>query len=122
MAEKERRARMTALELETDDCKRHIADQILTLKCPRCTQGIYDFNGCFALTCSRATCGAGICAWCLADCGDDARAHAHCAGCPQALHDRQDNPVFGTLAQFAQVHRARQTAELQQWHRPANPL
>ena len=52
-AEEERRARMTALELEADDCKRHVAEQILTLKCPRCAQGIYDFNDCFALTCSR---------------------------------------------------------------------
>ena len=60
----------------------------------------------------RGTCRAGICAWCLADCGADA--HQHVANCPHALHDRQDNPVFGVLAQFHQVHRARQTAELQQ--------
>jgi chemotaxis protein histidine kinase CheA len=109
-AEEERRVRMTALEREADDCKRHIAEQILTLKCPRCGQGIYDFNGCFALACSRADCQAGICAWCLTDCDTDA--HAHVANCPRGLHDLRQNPVYGTLDQFHQVHHARKTKEL----------
>ncbi|KAK7248134.1 hypothetical protein SO694_00080170 [Aureococcus anophagefferens] len=38
-----------------------------------------DFNGCFALTCSRPGCGCGFCAYCLQDCGKDAHEHVrHC--------------------------------------------
>jgi hypothetical protein len=37
-AEEVRRARLTAEERAADDCKRHVAEEILTLKCPRCAQ------------------------------------------------------------------------------------
>ena len=37
------------------------------------------FNGCFALTCPRAGCGCGFCAYCLKACGRDAHTHVqHC--------------------------------------------
>ena len=43
----------------------HIVEKILTLACPRCGQAFLDYNGCVALTCSRAGCGAGFCGFCL---------------------------------------------------------
>ncbi|KAJ1439716.1 hypothetical protein B484DRAFT_443812 [Ochromonadaceae sp. CCMP2298] len=73
-----------------------IADNVLTLRCPRvgCHRAFVDFEGCFALSCSG--CRAGFCGWCLADCGADA--HAHIAGC---------GGTYGTLDQFNEVHRVR---------------
>eukprot|EP00740_Mantoniella_antarctica_P004743 CAMPEP_0181356476 /NCGR_PEP_ID=MMETSP1106-20121128/4444_1 /TAXON_ID=81844 /ORGANISM="Mantoniella antarctica, Strain SL-175" /LENGTH=327 /DNA_ID=CAMNT_0023469267 /DNA_START=155 /DNA_END=1135 /DNA_ORIENTATION=+ len=59
--------------------KEHIIEGILTLCCPRCKQAFLDFDGCFALNCSR--CSAGFCAYCLADCGRDA--HQHVGTCPE---------------------------------------
>mmetsp|Transcript_30659 Transcript_30659/g.86720 ORF Transcript_30659/g.86720 Transcript_30659/m.86720 type:complete len:1056 (-) Transcript_30659:200-3367(-) len=57
--------------------EQHVIENILTLKCPRCSVAIFDFDGCFAITCAR--CGAGLCGWCLQDCGKDA--HPHVAVC-----------------------------------------
>ncbi|EEH55031.1 uncharacterized protein MICPUCDRAFT_68871 [Micromonas pusilla CCMP1545] len=59
--------------------REHVVEKILTLSCPRCTQAFVDFEGCFALNCSR--CRAAFCAYCLADCGKDA--HAHVGSCPE---------------------------------------
>ena len=57
----------------------HVLEKIFTLACPRCDQAFVDFNGCFALTCSRPGCGCGFCAYCLQDCGKDAHEHVrHC--------------------------------------------
>jgi hypothetical protein len=58
-----------------------IVESVLNLSCPRCKQVFLDFNGCFALTCSRCSCG--FCAWCLQDCGNDS--HQHVRQCPQNL-------------------------------------
>jgi hypothetical protein len=58
-----------------------IKNDVLSLKCPRCEAVFLDFEGCFALTCSRLDCRAGFCAWCLKDCGRDA--HSHVPLCPE---------------------------------------
>ena len=65
------------------ETKAHIVEKILTLSCPRCSQAFVDFNGCMALTCSRAGCGCGFCALCQQDCGHDAHGHVG-GGCPLA--------------------------------------
>jgi len=65
------------------EVREHIVEKILNLACPRCKQAFVDFNGCMALTCSRAGCGCGFCALCQADCGNDAHAHIG-GGCPLA--------------------------------------
>jgi len=86
---------------ETEKARKHIVENILTLKCPRCGQAFIDFNGCMALTCSRQGCGCGFCARCLKDCGSDAHGHvALCGG----NHD-----VYGSFEQFehGQVQRKR---------------
>ena len=66
-----------------DMMKEHIIENILTLSCPRCHQAFLDYNGCMALTCSRAGCGCGFCAICQADCGTDAHGYVG-GGCPYA--------------------------------------
>lgn len=79
----------------------HIAENILTLKCPRaqCRKAFVDYSNCMALTCS---CGCGFCAWCLQDCGGDA--HAHVLQCP---HNALRGSYGGSFDQFETVHRNR---------------
>ena len=60
------------------DAARHHIHEILTLKCPRCNQAYFDFDGCAALTCS--SCGTCFCAWCGDDAGRDG--HNHVTSCP----------------------------------------
>jgi len=82
----------------------HIVDKILTLACPRpgCGQAFLDFDGCFALKCSRCPCG--FCGWCLADCGNDA--HEHVRQCDQKPPGA--DVLFGSQAQFAAAQKRRQ--------------
>ena len=75
-----------------------ITENILNLRCPRCRLVFAEFDGCFALTCK---CRAGICAWCLADCGADA--HGHVARCPE----NRTGSVYGTPQDFNRHHRDR---------------
>ena len=56
--EAEREAR-SEVERESLKARRHIEEDIMALKCPRCGQCFGAFEGCAALTCSRATCKAG---------------------------------------------------------------
>ena len=56
----------------------HVVEKILTLACPRCGQAFLDYNGCVALTCSRAGCGAGFCGFCLEV--------QRCHGCVMVCH------------------------------------
>ena len=88
---------------DVNEARTHIAENILTLKCPRCFQAFIDFAGCFALTCSRADCGCGFCAYCLADCGGDA--HAHVKQCN--LNPTQPKSYYGSAADFEQCHLVR---------------
>jgi hypothetical protein len=78
-----------------------IVDEILTLRCPRCSQAFLDFEGCFALRCSSCPCG--FCGWCLQDCGVDA--HAHVATCPAKLGA---DLYFGSHELFEKAQRKRQ--------------
>ena len=82
----------------------HIIDKILTLVCPRagCGQAFVDFDGCFALKCSRCPCG--FCGWCLADCGRDA--HEHVRSCSQKPPGA--DVYFASVEQFKAAQRRRQ--------------
>ena len=72
-----------------ESIKQHICERILTLSCPRCRQAFVDFDGCWALYCSRPGCGGGFCGICLEDCqgpeepkaGHDST-HRHVNACP----------------------------------------
>jgi hypothetical protein len=96
-----RLARMSEEEREVLRHRNHLANEVLTLHCPReaCHQAFVDFTGCFALTCSRCACG--FCAMCLQDCGADA--HAHVRGCV--------GEYFGSLEALNERWRARRTAQ-----------
>ena len=48
--------------------RKHIEEEILQMKCPRCRQAFYDFEGCFAISCSACPCK--FCGWCFNDCGN----------------------------------------------------
>jgi hypothetical protein len=86
----------------------HQLRDVLCDHCPRCKQVFVDFTGCFALTCGN--CGCGFCAWCLADCGNDA--HAHVAHCAHNLAPGKG--VFSTEALFKEGRRLRQTRAAEQ--------
>ena len=62
----------------------HIAEYILTLKCPRqnCQRAILDFDGCFAVKCDACNCY--FCGWCLRDCHQSDACHQHVKQCSQA--------------------------------------
>ena len=85
--------------------RHHIAEEILTLRCPQCRAAFYDFDGCFALKCNACHCG--FCAWCFEDCGMDA--HAHVLRCPSAT---VRGTYHGTWEQFQAAHRERRREAL----------
>lgn len=88
----------------------HIADEILTMRCPRCSTAILDFSGCMALSCE---CGCGFCGWCLEDCGIDA--HAHVLICPV----NEIGGYYASFNEFQQVHNLRRRNEIVKyiWHK-----
>jgi hypothetical protein len=115
--EEKRLAQLTVLQREADDGKRHVVEEILTLKCPRCTQAFTDFHGCFALICSRPNCKCTFCGWCLADCGVDPRhsasCHRHVANCKARLPGLPGlDPHFGIAGQFQEATHARNAVQL----------
>jgi hypothetical protein len=84
-----------------------VVDEILTLRCPRCSQAFLDFSGCFALKCDVCSCG--FCGWCLQDCGADAHSHVLvCAGRP-AGH----TGYFGEFKQFEAAQNKTRLSRLQ---------
>lgn len=87
--------------------RRHVVEDILTLKCQACGQAFVDFDGCFALRCSR--CLAGLCAWCGKSCANQTVAHDHVRACPFAPHHDQ---LYGTREQFEKASRERRLERL----------
>jgi serine/threonine protein kinase len=106
--ERKRIAELKTEELRIEQTCRHIQERILTLKCPRCAAAFLDFEGCFALTCHRCRCG--FCAYCLADCGNDA--HAHVARCPQ---NGRNHEVFGKEEDFQVAQHQRRERMLREY-------
>lgn len=94
-AETHRLTVLSESERKRHIARNHIVEEILTLKCPRCGQAFVDFEGCFALNCSRCSCG--FCAWCGADSGGK-DAHAHVRQC--SSRPRDADLLFGTAEQF----------------------
>lgn len=97
-----RLAKMTEQERKLDEACKHIRENILTLKCPRCGQAFVDFEACFALRCK---CGAAFCGWCLKDCGNDA--HAHVATCTSKL---DNDKYFSSPEKFKEAQNKRRRA------------
>jgi hypothetical protein len=61
--------RMDAQGPKVLQTQKHICDEILTMRCPRCKMAFLDWDGCNALYCTYAGCGCNFCAFCLKDCG-----------------------------------------------------
>ena len=92
-----------------DRLRMRVIEEILTLQCPRCGQAFLDFEGCFALKCSKCPCG--FCGWCLADCGSDAHAHVRtCTAKPPGA-----DIFFGSHTQFVEAQRKRQALKLREF-------
>ena len=100
MAAERRRVQQLRVDERINETVRHIQERLLVLKCPRCEAAFLDFEGCFALTCHRCRCG--FCAYCLADCGNDA--HQHVPRCPNNLR-RGD--VYGDMLTFERAQQQR---------------
>jgi hypothetical protein len=88
--------------------RKHIEEEIMQLKCPRqsCRRAFFDFEGCFAISCSSCTCK--FCGWCLQDCGDgDAHPHVRqCAKVPSGVDSLF--PRMPTVrAAFEKTHKER---------------
>jgi len=82
-----------------------LADHVLTLKCP-CGAAFVDFDGCFALTCSR--CHQPFCAWCLQR--SPGEIHHHVQTCPR----NPGNTYYGTQQEFNQFHAERKRRLVQE--------
>lgn len=107
----------------------HVADAILTTRCPHCSLAFGGFTGCFALDCQvdmdsgaakaaaaaaaalgaqlQARCGNAFCAWCFEKCGADA--HGHVARCAWKLADQV---YHGKEADYKASVRRRQLHQL----------
>ncbi|CAE8640238.1 unnamed protein product [Polarella glacialis] len=89
----------------------HQLEDLLVLKCPRCSAAFADFEGCCALHCSRCPCK--FCAWCFRDCGENSnQAHQHVAGCtekPQGLLD----PLFVEQEAWISFQKTRRRAKVE---------
>jgi hypothetical protein len=94
-----------------------LSDSILTLRCPGrgCGTAFFDFEGCFALTCS--VCRTAFCAWCLKRCGRDAHDHVRRCGSNRS----PDRGFYGTEAQFCDAQRERRTQLLKERLRRVQP-
>jgi len=55
--------------VEVFETQKHIVDDILTMRCPRCRMAFADWDGCNAVYCTYAGCGCNFCPFCLKDCG-----------------------------------------------------
>lgn len=70
---------MTAVELEVARRRRHVVENILTLKCPRCQQAFTDHSACMAVVC--CSCPQRFCACCQAPAADASACHDHVKVC-----------------------------------------
>ena len=109
--ERRRAAEAGAADGAARVARAHILERILTLACPRCGQAFVDFEGCFALTCSRAGCGCRFCAYCLTDCGRDA--HPHVRTCPKNTAPGRD--IYGDEARFVGAQQTRRSSMLREY-------
>ncbi len=92
---------------------------LLTPSCPRCKRVFFDFDGCFAISCSgQGGCGCAFCAYCLEDCGADA--HHHVAACPHRPHrapsvDGVYDRYYGSKAEFEAAMKTLRTRRVREY-------
>mmetsp|Transcript_34572 Transcript_34572/g.76251 ORF Transcript_34572/g.76251 Transcript_34572/m.76251 type:complete len:678 (-) Transcript_34572:103-2136(-) len=118
-AEARRREALSEADRRAEDVRKHIIEEILTLKCPRCSLAFLDFDACFALSCASDKdpsygCKSHYCAFCLTLCGEDA--HRHVAQCPHNINPGRD--VFGNVENFDKAQRTRRLRLLREYLGP----
>ena len=95
--------------------RQQIEEEILTLRCPRpgCRQAFAAFDGCLAVQCSRAGCGAYFCAICTTDCRSSADAHAHARACRYG-----NGTYYASAAEIPHMQNVARAAKLRALLRP----
>ena len=85
----------------------HLEDKVLPARCPRCGQHFDNYEACAALDCCG--CGCAFCAWCGADCGDDA--HSHVLDCEERGEPRLlSMPFSAPFGAFERAQKRRRVA------------
>ena len=95
--------------------EQYIVEQLVNIKCPSCQAVFADFDGCFALNCHR--CGAGICGWCMAVCGQDA--HSHVAKCKM---NKGHGQYYGSPQQFEKLRNTERKDKIIDYLKTLDPL
>lgn len=85
-----------------------IVENILTLRCPNpeCRAAFYDFDGCFAVTCTK--CMHQFCGWCLKGGAKHEDMHGHVAQC------KEGKGMFAPFSEFQAHHHQRQGRFIQE--------
>ena len=81
-----------------------IVEGVALPQCPACKTPFWDFEACFAISCS--SCPHKFCGWCFQDCGtSDQEAHRHVASC--SAKPAGADPLFGRIEEFHAAHNER---------------
>ena len=81
-----------------------IVEGVALPQCPACKTPFWDFEACFAISCS--SCPHKFCGWCFQDCGtSDQEAHRHVASCSEKPAGA--DPLFGRIEEFHASHKER---------------
>lgn len=99
---------MTALQKN----RQHVVDNILTLRCPKCCQAYYDFNGCLSLTCTKCKCF--FCAKCHHISTNSGANHTHVASC-KGVDGKLRNGYFSTKDEISIFQNCMRTQKLKQF-------
>ena len=106
------RACCSAVDKDVENACRHIADRILTLRCPKCDIAVYDVDSCLLPQCYN--CRTYFCGWCFQHPGEDIqKVGRHMSTCANRQND--DKYGGGTLEEFEKANRARRREQLVQY-------
>ena len=86
-----------------------IVDGVALPQCPACKTPFWDFEACFAISCS--SCPHKFCGWCFKDCGDDAHSHVRSCG----AKPRDADVFFGSREEFEAALKQRRTRHLREF-------
>lgn len=92
--------------------KNEIAEDILTLHCPACSQAFLDFSNCFALWC--CCCDTAFCAYCQYNCRNEYNdAHNHVMRCKYNIAPRRS--IFADFEVFEMAQNLRRVREIRNY-------
>mmetsp|Transcript_4403 Transcript_4403/g.10386 ORF Transcript_4403/g.10386 Transcript_4403/m.10386 type:complete len:201 (-) Transcript_4403:152-754(-) len=113
----ETKMRCDVSQSRVEHLRLRVIEDILTLRCPNkdCGQAFLDFDGCFALTCSK--CSKYFCGYCLKHFGGSATGseatHKHVTECKANIS--ADGGLFASIGVFHEAQRLRREARLRQF-------